>query len=81
VEQEYATKVANLNDVFRKAGFGIMTTPVVRELYDLNGLFITVRRYNNFTEDNDPYSEHDFGIIYWQGTKIFFKIDYYDELL
>ena len=81
MDQEYATKVANLNDVFRKAGFGIMTTPGVRALHDLNGLFNVVRKYNDFTEDNDPYHEHDFGTIYWQGKKVFFKIDYYDESL
>ena len=81
MDTEYAKKVANLNDVFRKAGFGVMTTPGVRGLYDLSGLISAVCRYNNFDEDNDPYGEHDFGTIYWQGKKVFFKIDYYDESL
>ena len=33
---------------------------------------------NDFTEDNDPYGEHDFGSFDYKGNKIFFKIDYYD---
>ena len=31
-----------------------------------------------FTPDNDPYGEHDFGAIRYQGQTIFWKIDYYD---
>lgn len=37
-----------------------------------------VRNFDNFTEDNDPHGEHDFGSITHQGEKIFWKIDYYD---
>lgn len=38
-----------------------------------------VRCFNNFTEDNDPYNEHDFGSFDYKGEKIFWKIDYYDK--
>ena len=31
-----------------------------------------------FVESNDPYGEHDFGSLNWEGHKIFWKIDYYD---
>lgn len=31
-----------------------------------------------FTEDNDPYGEHDFGAFDHAGEKIFWKIDYYN---
>ena len=34
--------------------------------------------FDAFTPDNDPYGEHDFGAIRYQGTTIFWKIDYYD---
>ncbi|AUH34663.1 DUF3768 domain-containing protein [Paracoccus tegillarcae] len=37
-----------------------------------------VAAYNNFTLDNDPYGEHDFGAFELDGQKLFFKIDYYD---
>lgn len=31
-----------------------------------------------FTEDNDPYNEHDFGAVDFQGKKYFWKFDYYN---
>ncbi len=37
-----------------------------------------VRDFDSFSEDNDPYGEHDFGSINYDGEKIFWKIDYYD---
>lgn len=37
-----------------------------------------VRDYDVFTEDDDPYGEHDFGAITYNGEKIFWKIDLYD---
>lgn len=40
----------------------------------LNG----VRAFADFTPDNDPHEEHDFGRLEIEGTRIFWKIDYYD---
>ncbi|MFV0295996.1 MAG: DUF3768 domain-containing protein [Paracoccus sp. (in: a-proteobacteria)] len=37
-----------------------------------------VATYDDFTPDNDPYGEHDFGSFVLDGQKLFFKIDYYD---
>ncbi len=37
-----------------------------------------VRRFDKFTEDNDPHREHDFGAIDLGAVTYFFKIDYYD---
>ncbi len=37
-----------------------------------------VSRFDAFTSDNDPYSEHDFGSVEVQGHRVFFKIDCYD---
>ena len=36
---------------------------------------------SKFTSENDPYGEHDFGSINYEGTKYFWKIDYYDTKL
>lgn len=38
-----------------------------------------VRCFDNFTPDNDPYNEHDFGSFDYKGEKIYWKIDYYDK--
>jgi hypothetical protein len=45
---------------------------------DTAEILARVAGFNDFTEDNDPYGEHDFGAIVHQADKIFWKIDYYD---
>lgn len=40
-----------------------------------------VRAFENFSDDNDPHGEHDFGNFEYAGQKIFWKIDYYDAEL
>ena len=37
-----------------------------------------VRTFSTFSEDNDPWQEHDFGAVEIDGEKVFWKIDYYD---
>lgn len=81
MQTENAVEIAKLNDVFRRSGFGITVTPGVQVLEDLPGLIDEIRRFNEFTEDNDPYGEHDFGTVHWYGEKVFWKIDYYDQEL
>ena len=41
-------------------------------------LLIAVEDFDNFTADNDPYAEHDFGVIKLPGDTFFWKFDYYD---
>lgn len=38
-----------------------------------------VELFNDFTEANDPYGEHDFGKIHYGDTDYFWKIDDYGE--
>ena len=38
-----------------------------------------VALYRNFTEDNNPHGERDFGNFMYQKEKIFWKIDYKDN--
>jgi hypothetical protein len=40
-----------------------------------------VREYSSFSEDNDPWGEHDFGSFEIDGENLFWKIDLYDRLL
>jgi hypothetical protein len=37
-----------------------------------------VMRFDDFSERNDPFSEHDFGAIEYEGNTVFWKIDYFD---
>lgn len=73
-------EIAKRNDEFRK-GYSFTITRGVQELPDVLGVVEEVRRFKAFTEDNDPYNEHDFGSFEWGCEKIFWKIDYYDPSL
>ena len=83
VDIERAEKIAALNDKFRCfSPFNVfMTRGVQSTLPDTMGLMQTIRDFNRFTDDNDPYGEHDFGSLKWHGEKVFWKIDYYDQAL
>jgi hypothetical protein len=37
--------------------------------------------FADFTADNDPYGEHDFGAFEMDGQRVFWKIDYYDQTI
>ncbi|HEU4966428.1 MAG TPA: DUF3768 domain-containing protein [Candidatus Saccharimonadales bacterium] len=78
---EDATRIAELNDVFRQSGYGFMVTNGVRTLEGVHKLIELIRQYDTFTEENDPYGEHDSGSLVWHNEKIFWKIDYYDREL
>ena len=42
---------------------------------------MSVARANSFNDDNDPWGEHDFGAVEVLGSKVFWKIDYFDATL
>jgi hypothetical protein len=37
-----------------------------------------VRNFEEFTPENDPYGEHDFGAFEFEGQHVIWKIDYHD---
>jgi hypothetical protein len=75
-------RIRVLNDNFRSTFTGgrVLTTGSVAELpVDTKArLFLAVQSFSNFTKDNDPHGEHDFGAIELEGERYFFKLDYYD---
>jgi hypothetical protein len=76
-----AERIAELNDAFRRGGSSITLTSGIEALEGAADLVDAVRTYDTFAEDNDPYHEHDFGSLDWNGSKVFWKIDYYDQAL
>jgi hypothetical protein len=80
-QTEQTKMIAELNDAFRRGGFGVTVTQGIRAIEDLPGLMRAVRAFETFTEDNDPYGEHDFGSIVWHDETVLWKIDYYDRAL
>jgi hypothetical protein len=75
------TKIRDLNDAFRRSGVGgkVLLTNGVNALGmdKVNLLNARVREFASFPKGNDPYGEHDFGAVTFEGTKYFWKIDYY----
>jgi hypothetical protein len=77
-----ADRIRVLNDNFRSTFVGgrVLTTAGVADLpVDVKArLFLAVQSFDDFTGDNDPHREHDFGVIELEGESYLFKIDYYD---
>jgi hypothetical protein len=75
-------RIRVLNDNFRSTFVGgrVLTTAGVAELsLDTKArLLLAVQSFSNFTKDNDPHGEHDFGSIELRGETYFWKMDYYD---
>ncbi len=75
-------RVRVLNDNFRVTFLGgkVVLTQGVNELpLDVKAnVLLMVQRFDNFTRDNDPYGEHDFGCFEFAGDTFYWKIDYYD---
>jgi Protein of unknown function (DUF3768) len=81
VQSARAQRIRELNDAFRRTFTGgkVVMTDGVAALpeRDLAQLLEGVRRFGEFTNDNDPHGEHDFGSIGLSGQTYFFKVDYY----
>ncbi len=76
------SRIRLLNDNFRSTFVGgrvVMTAGVDALPSDTKAcVLLAVRSFSNFTKDNDPHHEHDFGSIELEGETYFWKIDYYD---
>lgn len=81
-ERNRSKLIATLNDRFRETfvGGSVLMTAGVQELGPefVAAALGAVRAFKEFTKDNDPYREHDFGSLELDGQKLFWKIDYYD---
>jgi hypothetical protein len=78
-----AIAIAALNDAFRRTMTGgrVMITQGVLALGPaaVAAISAQVRQFADFGPDNDPHGEHDFGSLEHDGTRLFWKIDYYDR--
>jgi hypothetical protein len=74
-------RIRVLNDNFRSTFLGgrtVMTAGVNALPLDTKArVILAVQSFKNFTKDNDPHGEHDFGRFEVQGETYFFKLDYY----
>jgi len=75
--------IRRLNDDLRRFGRGGMVTLsagiAALRIDEVHSILDAVRCFEDFTDDNDPYREHDLGIFRHRGERIMWKIDYYDK--
>lgn len=81
-----AARIAELNDFARQA-MGVACRAVMTDgIAALDGTTQSrirerVETFDDFTPDNDPHGERDFGAIEVDGVRVYWKIDYYDRSL
>lgn len=75
-------RIRELNDHFRRNGRGNGRVLITSGIQGHGAEFAlaavnAVRDFDAFSDDNDPWGEHDFGAVKIKGKKVFWKIDYY----
>lgn len=87
---EKSALIAQQNDRFRRSlgtgpipGTALLTAGMMTlDEAQRNAIVQAVIDFSAFTPENDPYGEHDFGVIRLPGLKsAYWKIDYYDPSL
>ena len=78
-----ASRIRELNDQFRHALTGGLLH-ITRGVIALGGkqqaiILDAIAAFDGFSPEDDPYGEHDFGALTIAGTRILFKIDYFDR--
>ena len=75
-------RIREFNDTLRSTlqGGRVLMTSGVQALGEaaVAAALTRMRTFSEFTADNDPHGEHDFGSFDVGGSTFFFKIDYYD---
>lgn len=85
-------RIRELNDAFRcdpnpigaqlRLGTLVVTSGVAaRGTTFVDRAVRAVREYADFTEENDPHGEHDFGAFTLDDAELFWKIDLYEREL
>ena len=81
--------IAQKNDEFRKAiltnpqnegGKAVLTAGIAGlDTDELAEVLTAVKNFSEFSVDNNPHGENDFGSVTVDGEKVFWKIDYYAD--
>jgi hypothetical protein len=78
-----AARIRELNDQLRQKAIGgrIVITRGIQALDadDLRSVLLAVAKFDEFSEDNDPWGEHDCATLAVNGHRLIFKIDYFDR--
>jgi hypothetical protein len=81
-DDDKSAAIRDLNDAFRTSltgGVVLMTSGVIALGPEAQArILAAVRAFNDFSTDNDPWAEHDFGAVEVDGERVFFKVEYFD---
>ena len=80
VRKGYNVRVLE-KEVFPRFSIGESLLPQCMEYIEEAGMLAAVHAVmaiETFTEDNDPYGDHSFGVIEVRGHKLFWKLDLYN---
>jgi Protein of unknown function (DUF3768) len=84
-ESDQSKRIRELNDKLRTTftGGDVLNTVGIDALSsDVQASILEkVRTFSEFSEENDPCGEHDYGSFQIAGHHVMWKIDYYDERL
>ncbi len=83
--EDIAVRIRALNDELRRnlsTGTAVMTIGVAALGPELVERVVrAVATFNDFSEENDPHGERDFGMLNIDGHRVFYKIEYFDKSL
>jgi hypothetical protein len=81
--EQKTARIRALNDALRRCGRGgrVMITTGLEALGSekITRVLAAVAAFDDFSDDNDPYGEHDCAILRVAGIQVLFKIDYFDR--
>ena len=76
-------RIRELNDQLRCKAIGgrIVITRGIEALGadGMRNVLAAVAKFDDFTEDNDPWGEHDCAVLTVDGRRVIFKFDYFDR--
>ena len=82
IQDDETTRIRSLNDQLRckRRGGSIILTAGVKALgvEATHSILDAMACFDEFSNENDPRREHDFGSLDYEDKKVFWKIDYYD---
>ena len=85
MSEDRTARIRAFNDALRLTfqGGRVLATSGVSALGPeaVTAVLDRVRTFTDFTEENDPNGEHDFGAVEIGGNRFFFKIDYYNPTM
>jgi hypothetical protein len=82
IDKDGTAQIRALNDQLRttRTGGRVMMTNGIQALGQetVPTILRAIAAFDAFTPDNDPHQEHDCATLDVEGTKVLWKIDYYD---